>query len=246
MYYFVSDIHLGAGDARESRLTEQRFVAWLDAAAADAEAIYILGDMFDFWYEYRRVVPKGFVRTLAKLAELTERGIRIIFLTGNHDMWVRDYLTEECGVEVHTGPVEVTLCGRRMLLAHGDNMNIKGQPALRLMNTVFRSRMVRFLFSWGVHPDWAMKFGRWWSNSSRKRHDRQPSDSKCAEILTGYAHSYSASHAGVDTFIFGHMHLMHDYRSGGIRVVLLGEWRQTPNCAVMDAAGEISLKIIGQ
>ena len=246
MYYFVSDIHLGAGDAREARQTEQRFVAWLDDAAADAEAIYILGDMFDFWYEYKRVVPKGFVRTLAKLAELTERGIKIVFLTGNHDMWVGDYLAHECGVEVHTGPIEVTLCGRRILLAHGDNMNIKGQPALRLMNTVFRSRIVRFLFSWGVHPDWALKFGRWWSDSSRRKHDKYPSDAKCADILTEYAHRYSASHAGIDTFIFGHMHVMHDYRSGGIRVVLLGEWRETPNCAVMDDGGEISLKIIGQ
>ena len=246
MYYFVSDIHLGAGSAEEAGRTERQFVAWLDAAAADAEAIYILGDMFDFWFEYRRVVPKGFVRTLAKLAELTARGIKVVFLTGNHDMWVRDYLTRECGVEVLTHPVEVELCGRRILLAHGDNMNIKGQYSLQLMNAVFRSRVLRFLFSWGVHPDMAMKFGQWWSGSSRSKHDKHPSDAKSTGILTEYARRYAAEHKGVDTFIFGHMHIMRDCCDDGIRVVLLGEWRQTPNFAVMDAAGEISLKTIGQ
>ena len=246
MYYFVSDIHLGAGDTNEAQQTERRFVAWLEAAAADAEAIYILGDMFDFWFEYRRVVPKGFVRTLAKLAELTERGIKVVFLTGNHDMWVCDYLSHECGVEVHTRPVETELCGRRMLLAHGDNMNIRGQYALQLMNTVFRSRVLRFLFSWGVHPDLAMKFGSWWSDSSRRKHDKHPSDAKSTDILIEYACRYATAHPGVDTFIFGHMHVVRDYCEDGIRVVSLGEWRDKPNCAVMDSTGNISIKIIGQ
>lgn len=246
MYYFVSDIHLGAGDGAEARRTERRFVAWLDAVAADAEAIYILGDLFDFWFEYRRVVPKGFVRTLAKLAELTARGIRVVFLTGNHDMWVRDYLTAECGVEVHTGPVEVTLCGRRMLLAHGDNMNIGGQYALQLMNAVFRSRVLRFLFSWGVHPDWAMKFGLWWSGSSRKSHDKHAVGIRCTEPLIEYAREYAASHAGVDMFVFGHMHVARDYSDGRIRVISLGEWRSEPTYAAMDSEGEISIKSIAQ
>lgn len=242
MYYFVSDIHLGAGDREEARQTERRFVGWLDAAAADAEAIYILGDMFDFWFEYRRVVPKGFVRVLAKLAELTERGVRVVFFTGNHDMWVREYLASECGVEVHTAPAEAELCGRRILLAHGDNMNIKGQPALKLMNTIFRSRIIRFLFSWGVHPDLAMKFGQWWSGSSRKSHGKYTADARLTEPLIEYAREYSAAHKGVDTFVFGHMHVARDYRDGQLRVVSLGEWRNSPSYAVMDAGGEIVLK----
>lgn len=131
MYYFASDIHLGAGDPETARRTERRFVAWLDAAGRDAEAIFLLGDIFDFWFEYRRVVPKGFVRTLGKLAELTDRGVRVVFFTGNHDMWVGDYLARECGVEIHTAPQEVTLAGQRLFLAHGDNMRIEGQPARR-------------------------------------------------------------------------------------------------------------------
>lgn len=246
MYYFVSDIHLGAGDAVQARQTERRFVAWLDSVAADAEAIFILGDMFDFWFEYRRVVPRGFVRTLAKLAELTERGIRIVFLTGNHDMWVRDYLTTECGVEIHTEPVEVELCGRRMLLAHGDNMNIKGQPALRLMNWVFRSRLIRWLFTMGVHPDWALKFGQWWSGSSRKSHNKYEAGAACTEPLIEYAHQYSALHRGVDLFVFGHMHVARDYSSRGIRVISLGEWSSEPTYATMDAGGEICIKTIAR
>ena len=92
MYYFASDIHLGAGDAATARAVERRFVARLDDAARDAEAIFLVGDIFDFWFEYRRVVPKGFVRTLGKLAELTDRGVRVVFFTGNHDMWVGDFL----------------------------------------------------------------------------------------------------------------------------------------------------------
>ena len=104
MIYFASDIHLGAGDPATARCTERRFTAWLDAVSRDAEAIYLLGDLFDFWFEYRRVVPQGFVRTLGKLAELTDRGVRVVFFTGNHDMWVGDYLHRECGVEIHTEP----------------------------------------------------------------------------------------------------------------------------------------------
>ena len=109
MYYFASDIHLGAGDAATARAVERRFVAWLDDAARDAEAIFLVGDIFDFWFEYRRVVPKGFVRTLGKLAELTDRGVRVVFFTGNHDMWVGDYLARECGLEIHTSPEVMTL-----------------------------------------------------------------------------------------------------------------------------------------
>ena len=161
MYYFASDIHLGAGDEHSARAVERRFVAWLDKVSGDAEAIFLVGDIFDFWFEYRRVVPKGFVRTLGKLAELTDRGVRVVFFTGNHDMWVGDYLTRECGMEVCTSPQVMTLAGKKVFIAHGDNMNIDGQPMLKLLNRIFRSRTLKWLFSWGVHPDLAMKFGHW-------------------------------------------------------------------------------------
>ncbi|MFR9554668.1 MAG: UDP-2,3-diacylglucosamine diphosphatase, partial [Rikenellaceae bacterium] len=99
MYYFASDTHLGAGSIEEQRLTERLFVEWLERVSADAEAIFLCGDIFDFWFEYKRVVPRGFVRTLGTIASITDRGVRVIFMAGNHDMWVRDYLAVECGME---------------------------------------------------------------------------------------------------------------------------------------------------
>ena len=102
MYYFASDIHLGAGSTAEAQAVERRFVAWLSEIEHDAEVVFLVGDVFDFWFEYGRVVPKGFVRVLGKLAQMSDKGIRIHFFTGNHDMWVTDYLTRECGMEIHT------------------------------------------------------------------------------------------------------------------------------------------------
>ena len=255
MYYFASDIHLGAGDEKLSREVERRFVLWLDRVAQDAEAIFLVGDLFDFWFEYRRVVPKGFVRTLGKLAELTDRGVRVVFFTGNHDMWVGDYLTRECGVEVFTSPQLLTLAGRQVFVAHGDNMNIRHLPVLRLMNAVFRSRTLRWLFSWGVHPDWAVRFGRWWSGKSRKSHNaaderadktgRQGFGPWLTEPLIAYAREYARTHE-VDHFVFGHMHFARDYHEGALHVVNLGCWEKNPAYAVLDARGEMTLKEAGR
>lgn len=241
MHYFASDTHLGAGTAAEARATEQRFVAWLDRVAADAETIVLLGDIFDFWFEYRRVVPKGCVRTLAKLAELRERGIRIIYLTGNHDMWVRDYLVQECGVELYTTPQRLKLGGATLFVAHGDNMKIDGQWSLKLMNTVFRSRVARWLFSWLVHPDLSIRFGRWWSGSSRKRHTRHTLTSEVTEPLIAYAREVAASEP-IDHFVFGHMHFARDYRDGALHTLHLGCWEEGESYAVLDRAGNLTLK----
>lgn len=240
MHYFASDIHLGAGNDAEQRATEQRFVAWLDRVAADAETIVLAGDIFDFWFEYRRVVPKGHVRTLGKLAELTDRGIRILFFTGNHDMWVTDYLARECGVEIRTAPEVLTLGSRRIFVAHGDNMRIEGHLLLQAMNAMFRSRTLRGLFSRLVHPDLAVRFGRWWSGKSRKRHGRTPLDAAVTEPLVAYARDYAARHA-VDHFLFGHMHFPRDYRDGALHVVLLGNWEQGGTYAQLDERGALTL-----
>ena len=241
MVYFASDIHLGAGDPAAARRTERRFTAWLDEVSHDADAIFLLGDLFDFWFEYRRVVPQGFVRTLGKLAELTDRGVRVVFFTGNHDMWVGDYLRRECGVEIRTAPQVVELAGKRLFLAHGDNLNIVGQPLLRLMNGLFRSRPLRWLFSWGVHPDWAVKFGRWWSGRSRKSHGDE-CDPRVTEPLIDYARERQRCEP-VDYYVFGHRHCARDYAAEGLRVVLLGAW-DAPACAVLDDDGRLSLKSI--
>ena len=213
MYYFASDIHLGAGGPAAARAVEKRFVAWLDEVSRDADAVFILGDLFDFWFEYKRVVPKGFVRVLGKLCELTDRGIRVVFMTGNHDMWVRDYFEAECGVEVYTSPRIMELAGKRVFLAHGDNMKIDHLPVLRFMNAVFRSKTIRFLFSWLVHPDWAMRFGAVVERQVPQKPSGKRDGRPYYRPLIEYAREYAGAERP-DYFIFGHMHQPRDYSEG--------------------------------
>ena len=118
MHYFVSDIHLGSGDVAEQRGVERAFLDFLKKIESDAETLFLVGDIFDFWFEYKRVVPKGFVRVLGRLAELSDKGVRVVMLTGNHDMWVGDYLTEECGIELYTTPQTFSVAGKTILLAY--------------------------------------------------------------------------------------------------------------------------------
>ncbi len=242
MVWFASDIHLGSGDAKTARATERRFVAWLDRAGREARTVVLAGDVFDFWFEYRRVVPKGAVRALGKLAELTDRGVRVLFFTGNHDMWVGDYLTRECGVEILTEPALLELEGQRIFVAHGDNMNIRGDRKLVLLNRLFRSRLLRRLFAWGVHPDLAVKFGRWWSGRSRKSHPESSFTEALTEPLIAYARAYAARHR-VDHFVFGHMHFARDYREEGLHTIHLGGWERHPAAyAVLDDTGALTLR----
>lgn len=243
MYYFASDVHLGAGDESSSRRTERCFVRWLDMVSKDAEAIFLVGDIFDFWFEYGKVIPKGFVRTLGKLAELTDRGIQIVFITGNHDMWSRDYLQKECGVEVEFASRTITLGSQTIYITHGDNLNIGDKPILRLMNSLFRSNILRKLFSWCVHPDLALRFGQWWSNKSRKSHSKEHITPQSLGFLIDYARDYKLKNAYVDCILFGHMHYPYDHRVQDLRVVFLGNWSEEEGSyAVSDAEGNIELK----
>ena len=237
-HYFASDIHLGAGGEAFAGETERRFVAWLDDAAKDAESIFLVGDLFDFWFEYREVVPKGFVRTLGKLAELTDRGVRVVFFTGNHDMWVGDSLARECGVEIYTSPQRFCLNGKHLFIAHGDNMKIDGQPVLKLLNTVFRSRTLRWLFSWLLHPDWAMRFGHWWSGSNRKAKPIRHAFRGAEEPIVRFASDFLKEHPGIDLFVCGHIHCAEIVPlAGGSRIAFLGEWIDRPTYGKLDQNG---------
>lgn len=212
MYYFASDIHLGAGGPAAARAVEKRFVAWLDEVSRDADAVFILGDLFDFWFEYKRVVPKGFVRVLGKLCELTDRGIRVVFMTGNHDMWVRDYFEAECGVEVYTSPriMELPATGfpgaRRQYEDRSSSCAALYECRVPFQNDPFP-------FSWLVHPDWAMRFGQWWSGKSRKSHLVSEMGDHITDPLIEYAREYAGAERP-DYFIFGHMHQPRDYSEG--------------------------------
>lgn len=243
MIYFVSDIHLGAGSQEQSRSTEAAFCRWIDQVSSDAEAIYLLGDIFDFWFEYRRVVPQGFTRTLGRLAELTSRGVRVVLFTGNHDMWCYDYLTRECGIEIVREPQVVELRGKKIHLAHGDNMNIKGQPMLRLMNSFFRSQLARRLFSALLHPDLALKFGRWWSGKSRKSHGGEVITPSHLGFLVDYAREHYAANGDTSAYIFGHMHYGYDLCEGDFRVLFLSDWSTAEaQYVAMDAKNNLELK----
>ena len=243
MYYFASDVHLGAGDELFRRRTEQCFVRWLDMVSADAEVIFLVGDIFDFWFEYNHVIPQGFVRTLGKLAELTDRGIQIIFITGNHDMWSRDYLQRECGVEVVHTSRNNTLGNHTIHIAHGDNLNIGDKPLLRLMNGAFRSRIMRKLFAWLVHPDLAMSFGQWWSGKSRKSHAQDEITPSSLDFLIDYARCYKQENPFVDSILFGHMHYPYKHIEQDLEVTFLGTWSETSGSyAISDHEGNIELK----
>lgn len=243
MYYFASDVHLGAGDELSSRRTEHCFVRWLDMVSKDAEAIFLVGDIFDFWFEYNRVVPKGFVRTLGKLAELTDKGIKIVFITGNHDMWSRDYLQRECGVEMVYTSRDITLGNRTIHIAHGDNLNIGNKPLLRLMNGIFRSKILRILFANLVHPDLALKFGSWWSGKSRKSHAKEEITASSFDFLVEYARQYKKANPSTDGILFGHMHLPFEHTEAGLKVTFLGTWSADEGSyAVGDKEGNIELK----
>jgi UDP-2,3-diacylglucosamine hydrolase len=220
-YYFAADVHLGlqVGDVKER---EQRFVQWLEKAAEDAKAIFLLGDIFDFWCEYKKVVPKGYVRTLGKLAELADKGAEIHFFPGNHDLWTFGYLAEETGMIVHHQPLEIQLEGKNFYLAHGD---ATGNPtrAYRLLRAMFTSPVFQCCFSW-IHPRWGIAFAHRWSHHSRlSKGIATPFQAEKEQLLL-FAKAYAKNHA-VDYFIFGHRHTPITVPvAEHSQLLILGEW----------------------
>lgn len=241
MYYFVSDIHLGSGDIAEQRRVEREFLDFLTEIEPKVKGLFLVGDIFDFWFEYKEVVPKGFVRVLGRLAELSDKGVEITMLTGNHDMWVGDYLTQECGITLYTTPQRFNIAGKELFVAHGDNMNINGKPVLRLMNKMFRSEGLRKCASRLIHPDHFIRFGKWWSGKSRKSHG-EVQNIKVLQPLINYAAEY-AKENNVDYFIFGHMHYSADVVAAQ-RVLFMGDWHTQPSYITLDNDGKIELKTI--
>lgn len=241
MFYFVSDTHLGLKSESDPRARERIFISWLDRVSADAKGIFLVGDIFDFWFEYNRVVPKGHARLLGKLAELTDRGVEVHFFPGNHDMWTGDYFTDDLGMTVHAGPEQLELYDKKVFIAHGDAMNIKGRPMLRLMNWFFRSRAARKIFSWIIHPDHFLKFGYRWSSGSRKSKEIKRDFRGEEEGLVQYARGYMQENE-VDYFVFGHIHCAEQYDlGGGVKAFFLGEWFEDPHYAALSPDGEMKL-----
>lgn len=229
LIYFTSDVHLGAQCHNNPLAVEKHLVAWLDAISADAEAIYFLGDIFDYWYEYRHVVPKGYVRFLGKVASLTDRGIKVYFLAGNHDVWMYDYFRQELGAEVLHKAIEVNLKGKYFRLAHGDCEYAERSLKEKFLYKLFRNRGLQVLYS-AIHPRWSVGFATSCSTQSRRAGIEQEYNQTPLPInqewLIEWVQRHSREYPTVTFFLFGHRHRAIDVTIANKRVVVLGGWLQ--------------------
>ena len=236
MVYFISDAHLGSRALTSMRTRERRLVSFLDAVKDKASAIYMLGDMFDFWFEYRNVIPKGYTHFLGKLSELTDRGVEIHFFIGNHDIWCKDYLTEECGVIMHYEPMTVDIEGKLFYLAHGDGLGDTDWK-FRMLRGMFHNPILQWLFA-GIHPRWSVHFGLEWAKHSRLKHERDGAPrymGEQSEPLVAYSKEYLMHHPEINYFIYGHRHIeLNLMLSRDTRLLILGEWTDLFTYAVFD------------
>ncbi|MCB0456686.1 MAG: UDP-2,3-diacylglucosamine diphosphatase [Flavobacteriaceae bacterium] len=222
--YFSSDNHLGAPNAAESVPREKKFVAWLDEVKKDAAAIFLLGDLFDFWFEYKTVVPKGFVRVLGKLAEISDSGILIHFFVGNHDLWMKDYFEKELNIPVYRDVKEFTFNNKTFLIGHGDGKG-PGDKGYKRMKKVFINPFSKWLYRW-LHPDWGMRLAHYLSvkNKLISGDEDRKFLGEDNEWLALYA-KRKLEEKHYDYFIFGHRHLPMKIEVGeNATYYNLGDW----------------------
>ena len=237
--YFASDFHLGAPNLAESHKRERLIITWLDEMKVDAKAIYLVGDIFDFWFEYKKVVPKGFVRLLGKLAELVDSGTKIHLFVGNHDLWMKDYLTTEIGVTIHHKNIVIEESNKKLFIGHGDGLG-KGDYLYKLLRKCFTSKICQWVFA-RLHPNLAISIAHTWSRSSRKSGEEAQFISNEKEILFGYCQEKQALNP-VDYYIFGHRHLPLELKvDKRASYVNLGEWISYNSYAVF-YNGKLELK----
>lgn len=231
--YFASDFHLGVPTHAESLKREKEIVEWLDHVSKDARAIYLLGDIFDFWFEYKTVVAKGFVRFLGRVAELADQGIEIHFFTGNHDMWTFGYLEKELGIQVHKKPVTHEINGKVFFIGHGDGLG-PNDHGYKMMKRVFTAPFFQWLYA-RFHPNFSFGLANYLSARSRKansyRKDVFLGEDK--EYLVLFIRDYLKTNA-VDYFVFGHRHITLDLNIDGSTYINVGEWVNTKSYAVFD------------
>ena len=232
--YFASDFHFGIPDRATSLAREQRLCRWLDNIREDAAQLYLVGDLFDVWFEYKNVIPKGHTRFLGKLAELSDSGLPIEAFTGNHDLWMRGYFEEELNIKVHHGPIRRTFNEKHFLIAHGDGLG-PGDRGYKALKSVLRSPASQWLYR-RIHPDTGVGMAGWFSRLGPKHEDapeekflgpeREWLVQYCLEILQKEA---------VDYFIFGHRHLPIQYAlPKGSLYINLGDWIRYDSYAVFD------------
>ncbi len=231
--FFASDFHLGLPAGSPPVEREKKVVAWLNSIAPDAKEIYLLGDVFDFWWEYKLVVPRGFTRFLGTISAITDSGIQVHFLPGNHDMWVKDYLSGECGIIVHTEPYRVIIDNKKFYLAHGEGLGTR-DPFYKILLSIFHNKPLRILYS-ALHPSIGLGIGHSWSLNSRlgKGISKEFLGEE-KEDLIRYAKSIREKD-NIDYFIFGHRHLEMRYiLKQETEIVFLGDWIKKGSFAEWD------------
>ncbi len=232
--YFASDFHLGVPDRESSLIRERKIVAWLDQIQHDAYSIYLLGDIFDFWFEYKQAIPKGFIRLQGKLAALRDKGLPIYFFTGNHDMWMFDYFEKELGIVIYREPQILKVNNLVLLIGHGDGMG-KGDTVYKLLKWFFNSRVCQWLFA-RIHPNLGIAIAKFWSRQSRISNNAREEkfDGEENEFLLNYCKEVEKK-GHHDFYIFGHRHLPLDLKVGeNSRYINLGEWVHFNTYAVLD------------
>lgn len=239
--YFISDIHLGAPALNNNKERELAFVDWLNSIKPDASHLFLMGDIFDFWFEYKTVVPRGYTRTLGKIAELADSGIEVHFFTGNHDVWVFDYLPEEIGMTLHRNEFKTALMGRKFFLAHGDGLDMQDKGYL-FLKKIFTSKTLQWLFA-RIHPNFAIMLGHNWSKHSRISKGIEGKNFKGVENEGMFTFSESIlKDEYFDFFVYGHRHVMIDTSIGNTsRYINLGDWINFFSYGVFDG-NEFKLK----
>lgn len=233
--YFASDFHLGIPDHEHSLIREKKIVRWLDSIKSDAEEIYLVGDIFDFWWEYKHVIPKGYTRLFGKIAELTDSGIKINFFTGNHDLWMKDYFTKELNVSVYHDPITRRYNEKVFFIGHGDGLG-PGDRKYKFLKAIFTSKICQWLYA-RLHPNLGFTIAR--AASIKSRVATGASDEvflgEEKEWLYLFSKDYVKTHS-VNYFIFGHRHLCLDMpiEGGKSRYINLGQWLSSSNYAVFD------------
>lgn len=232
--YFASDFHLGVNAKLTSQEREKKIVRWLDFIQHDAHEIYLVGDVFDFWFEYRSVIPKGYARLFGKLAELRDKGIPIFFFIGNHDMWMFRYFETEFGIPIIREPILKEWNGKKFFIGHGDGLG-PGDYGYKFIKKVFANKICQFLFGM-IHPNLGVGVANFWSQRSRAV---SPAELKFLgeekEWLVQFCNEKIET-LNVDYFIFGHRHLPIDYmlKNGTSRYINIGEWMHACSYGVLD------------
>jgi UDP-2,3-diacylglucosamine hydrolase len=234
--YFASDFHLGSPSPEKSRERELLLIKWLDEISNDAAKIFLVGDLFDFWFEYTKVIPKGFVRFQGKLAEICDKGIELHIFTGNHDHWLRDYFQKEFGAKVHDDPINFRLNEKKFFVGHGDGLG-PGDTGYKIMKKLlFRNAPFRWLFNNVLPPNVGVWLGQTWSEKNKsKRIDFKEVFEKPEKEYLWHFCRQTESREHHDFYIFGHRHLALDLKIGeNSRYINLGEWFSFRTYAVFD------------